>query len=77
MCLTKAKRLILYNMLGNHRRQMVSPLYRGIVFALYQLSIVLGIALLPLALAARRVGISLPLGRLVSRLGAAYERTNY
>ena len=48
--------------------------YRAFVFALYQFSIVLGIALLPLALAAEYVGVHLPIGRLVDRLGEAYER---
>ncbi len=54
---------------------MANRLYRVCVLALYQLSIVLGIALLPVALAANRVGISLPIGRLVDRLDTAYERT--
>jgi hypothetical protein len=48
--------------------------YRAIVFALYQLSIVVGIALLPVALAARRAGITVPVGRLVDRLDTAYRR---
>ena len=54
---------------------MATSLYRVVVFALYQLSIVVGIALLPVALAANRAGVSLPIGRLVDRLDAAYERT--
>jgi hypothetical protein len=45
------------------------------MFALYQASIVLGIALLPVALVARRAGISLPIGRLVDRIDAAYRRS--
>jgi hypothetical protein len=52
---------------------MASTAYRAGVFALYQLSIVFGIALLPVALLVRRVGVSLPLGRVIDRLGAAYE----
>lgn len=52
---------------------MVSQVYRAFVFALYQFSIVAGIALLPVALATSRVGITLPIGRLVQRLGEAYE----
>ncbi|WP_254841179.1 hypothetical protein [Natronomonas marina] len=53
---------------------MASSPYRVAVFVLYQLSIVLGIALLPVALAAEQLGFRLPLGRLVDRLGTAYER---
>ena len=54
---------------------MATSLYRAFVFALYQFSLVLGIALLPVALAANRAGVSLPLGRLVDRLDAAHEIT--
>ena len=54
---------------------MASQVYRASVFALYQFSIVLGIALLPVAILARQVGVRLPLGELVDRLGAAYEAT--
>ena len=53
---------------------MASRLYRAFVFALYQFSIVAGIALLPIALATNRVGLTLPVGRVVSRLGDAYAR---
>lgn len=52
---------------------MESQAYRAVVFALYQFSIVLGITLLPVALVARRAGVPLPVGRLVERLGEAYE----
>ena len=52
---------------------MESRLRRMSLFALYQTSIVLGIALLPVALLARRVGVRLPVGRLIDRLGGAYE----
>ena len=52
---------------------MEARLRRTSLFALYQTSIVLGIALLPVALLARRVGVQLPVGELVDRLGTAYE----
>jgi hypothetical protein len=52
---------------------MATAVYRAGVLALYQLSILLGIALLPVALLARRVGVSLPVDRLLDRLGAAYS----
>lgn len=48
--------------------------YRATLFALYQFAVALGIALLPVALLARQVGIHLPLGRLVERLGNAYDK---
>jgi hypothetical protein len=53
---------------------MASSLYRTSVFVLYQFSIVLGIALLPVALVTNSAGISLPMGRFIERLGEAYER---
>lgn len=52
---------------------MIEPLERATLFALYQTSIVLGIVLMPIALLARRGGVTLPIGRLVARLGRAYE----
>lgn len=53
---------------------MPSRAYRSSVFVLYQLSLMLGIVLLPVALAAERVGFRLPIGRVVDRLGEAYDR---
>lgn len=53
---------------------MIEPLQRATLFALYQTSIVLGIALLPVALLAQRGGVTLPIGRFVDRLGRAYEQ---
>lgn len=55
---------------------MATSLYRASVFALYQFSIVLGIALLPVALVANRAGITLPVGRLVDRFDEAYQRAS-
>ena len=61
---------------GSHSlKPMEARLRRTSLFALYQMSIVLGIALLPVAILARQVGVRLPLGELVDRLGAAYEAT--
>jgi hypothetical protein len=48
---------------------------RATVFVLYQLSLLAGIALLPVALLMRRVGVSLPVHRVVDRLETAYEHT--
>ncbi|PSP82868.1 hypothetical protein BRC83_08635 [Halobacteriales archaeon QS_1_68_17] len=54
---------------------MESSLYRKTVFALYQMSVLLGIVMLPVALAARQVGLSVPVHRVIDRLGSAYEDT--
>jgi len=54
---------------------MAATLYRAIVLALYQISIVLGIALLPVALVANRAGIPFPIGQLLDRIDSVYERT--
>ena len=56
-------------------KPMEARLRRASLFALYQTSIALGIALLPVALLARRVGVRLPVGRLIERVGAAYQAT--
>jgi hypothetical protein len=52
---------------------MIDTAHRALLLALYQLSILLGILLLPVALAARRAGVVLPMDRVIERLGAAYE----
>lgn len=54
---------------------MESRLYNATLFALYQLSVLLGIVLLPVALVARRAGVMLPIHRIIDRLGKAYERS--
>ena len=51
---------------------MIQPLERATLYALYQLSIALGILLLPVALLLERVGITLPVHRVVERLDEAY-----
>jgi hypothetical protein len=43
------------------------------LLALYQLTVALGILLMPIALLARRAGVPLPMGRLVEAVGTAYE----
>lgn len=52
---------------------MFETTYRISVFALYQVTVMLGILLLPVALLAQRFGVTFPLGYLVERLGTAYE----
>jgi hypothetical protein len=54
---------------------MIRAVSRAIVLLLYQLSIITGIALLPVALVIRQVGLSLPVNRIVDRLGAVYLAT--
>jgi hypothetical protein len=52
---------------------MIQPLERATLYALYQLSIAVGILLLPVALLLRRGGVTLPVHQVVDRLGEAYE----
>ena len=52
---------------------MIEPLYRASAFTVYQATLVFGIAILPLALLARRLGVNLPVGDLVTAAGRAYE----
>ncbi|WP_302080024.1 hypothetical protein [Salinibaculum rarum] len=47
---------------------------RAMLLALYQLTLLVGIALMPLALVTERLGIRLPVHRAVCRLGDAYEQ---
>ena len=53
---------------------MFEPLYRVGAFAAYQITLVVGIALMPLALFARRLGVTVPLGDLVAATARAYDR---
>ncbi|ELZ81377.1 hypothetical protein KU306_12875 [Haloferax larsenii] len=53
---------------------MFHRLQKTALFAAYQLTVATGIALLPVALAARRMGVTLPVHRLVKTTGDAYER---
>jgi hypothetical protein len=55
---------------------MESYLSRAVLFALYQFSLLVGIVMLPVALVTKRFGFSLPVHRVVSRLGDAYERAS-
>ncbi|MFB6173421.1 MAG: hypothetical protein ABEI39_02145 [Halobacteriales archaeon] len=52
---------------------MLEPIERAGLFALYQLSIAVGLLLLPVAVLARRAGVTIPVHRVVERLGRAYE----
>ncbi|MFQ3293377.1 MAG: hypothetical protein ACI9PP_000961 [Halobacteriales archaeon] len=54
---------------------MIERVQRFALLAAYQLSITLGIVLLPVALAFRQVGVVLPIHRFIDRVGEAYEGT--
>ncbi|WP_411965838.1 hypothetical protein [Haloferax sp. YSMS24] len=53
---------------------MIHRLKKNVLLAAYQLSVATAIALLPIALAARRMGVTLPMHRLIETTGNAYER---
>lgn len=48
--------------------------YRATILALYQVTLVLGILLMPIALVTRKFGLRLPMDRLVLGLKGRYER---
>jgi len=52
---------------------MIDSLQRKTMFALYQCTVMLGIALMPVALLARRAGIALPVHSLLRSVGEAYD----
>ncbi|MFP8957966.1 hypothetical protein ACLI4Y_14670 [Natrialbaceae archaeon A-CW3] len=52
---------------------MISRVYHASLFALYQLCIAVGIVMMPLAIAANRAGISLPIHKVLVTVGEAYE----
>ena len=52
---------------------MIDALHRTTLLALYQLTLVIGIILMPVAVVANRGGLTLPVHRIVERLGSAYE----
>jgi len=52
---------------------MIDRLTKIATLTAYQTSLAVGIALLPMALLARQLGITLPIHRLVERTEAAYE----
>jgi len=58
---------------ANRATEMSRTIRRGTLFALYQLTVFVGIALLPVAMMAQRLGVPLPVGRAVEGTKAAYE----
>ncbi|MFB6224138.1 MAG: hypothetical protein ABEH86_10770 [Haloarcula sp.] len=55
---------------------MVARLYTATLLALYQLTLLLGIMLLPVAMVTERFGIRLPMDRAISGLNDAYEQAS-
>ena len=55
---------------------MISRAYRATLFALYQLCIVIGIVAMPLAIAARQAGVTLPIHRILANVEEAYEASH-
>jgi hypothetical protein len=54
---------------------MESRLYTAALFALYQLTLLAGIVLLPVAMVTQRMGVRLPIDRVVTTLNDAYEQS--
>ena len=52
---------------------MLDDLRRGAAFVAYQLVLAIGILAMPVALGARRLGLTLPIGRLVESAERAYR----
>ncbi|MBB6645498.1 hypothetical protein [Halobellus ruber] len=52
---------------------MLDDLRRGATFLLYQIALAVGIVAMPVALGARRLGLTLPIGRLVETAERAYR----
>ena len=54
-------------------KTMLDDLRRGAAFVLYQLTLAVGILAMPVALGARRLGLTLPIGRLVEAAKRTYR----
>ncbi|MFW6448813.1 MAG: hypothetical protein ACOC0X_04655 [Halobacteriota archaeon] len=54
---------------------MLERVSRTLLFGAYQASIAVGILLFPAAIVTKRLGIPLPIHRVIRALGAAYERS--
>lgn len=52
---------------------MSNPLTRATLFVVYQLTILVGIVLLPVSVLTRRLGLTVPAGRLVDALSDTYD----
>lgn len=61
---------------AEHAMSMIARARRAILFALYQLTIMVGIVAMPMALTARQAGVTLPIHRLIETVGGAYENAS-
>lgn len=52
---------------------MLDDLHRGATFVLYQLTLLVGILAMPVALGARRLGLTLPVRRLIDSAERTYR----
>jgi hypothetical protein len=50
--------------------------YRATLLVLYQMTLLVGIVAMPIALLADRIGLGLPIHRAVERLGEKYEQAS-
>ncbi|WP_435184419.1 hypothetical protein [Halobellus sp. EA9] len=55
---------------------MIEDLHRGVALVLYQTTLLLGILAMPIALAARRLGLTLPVRPLIESAERTYERAD-
>jgi len=55
---------------------MVARLYTATLLALYQLTLLAGIVLLPVAMVSERLGLRLPIDRAVDGLNDAYDQAS-
>ncbi|MFB6096392.1 MAG: hypothetical protein ABEJ74_03275 [Haloferacaceae archaeon] len=55
---------------------MINTPYRVSTYVLYQLTLLVGIVMMPVALLARRLGLRLPIRNLIEATGRAYENAS-
>ena len=55
-------------------RSTMERVYRATLLVLYQLALLVGIVVMPVALVADRFGLGLPVHRAVKRLGEKYDQ---
>ncbi|MFB6091007.1 MAG: hypothetical protein ABEJ97_08110 [Halobellus sp.] len=55
---------------------MIEDLYRGLTLVLYQTTLLFGIVAMPVALLARRLGLTLPVRPLIESAERTYERAD-
>ncbi|RLM57490.1 hypothetical protein DVK02_06915 [Halobellus sp. Atlit-31R] len=55
---------------------MMTDLHRGAAFLLYQATLLVGILAMPIALLARRLGLTLPVRPLIESAERTYERAD-